>query len=417
MAQKTTWIYGQGLRYRDQLFELDLPNIPIYLEVPGGPESLAGFAQPRRRAVTLRFYDREDLLRAVISSNAGACPILALSWEDLDTGCGSFDLTLATDYGIGHGWRMDLHLWNNPVPSYCGFVQGVPLDGGTERSFKYQGYGGLGLLDGVLVTEKFAAGQPVHSIVLALARLSESQLKKIQVLPSQVRSTQYKTSGELNFLRTPVKEAIKQASELAGDFQWGIDAQRRFFFAPQSNLVDYHGWVGKHLTTYEPREDSSLVANAIYTKFGKSRTDLDPSHPLYKTNWLEDVVQDAASQALYGVQSAIYTAPSSLNQVDAYRGAGEELRRRKDPRRYARVAGLQFTGTSLPVTGLARIVGKGGTQLVLRKKRLSYSLDNGRINVTADFGDIDYAASEVLASLTANQAAESLARQNAQRTS
>ena len=409
---KTVPIYGHPLlRYRRQV--PDTPNATIYRDLGGLDLSSYNLNQPFRRAVTLRFYDTQDILQAVVSSNAQYCPILALKWDDLDSGSGSFDLELATDLGLARGWRLDIHLWNNQAPAYSGFIQQKPTAGSTDRTFKYGGYGGLALLDRVFVTATYPA-QPVSSIANQLARLAEQRVR-IQVFDSQIASSSYSTLGDLKFLRTPVKQALEQCAQLAGGYEWGIDANRRFFFRPAPTETDWHGWVGKHLETFVPEEDSSKIANRIYIKGGKVRGDLAADHPLYKTNWLEDVIEDTDSQALYGVCEDDFSAPATLNLIDALRAADQELKRRAYPRAYARVDGLEFAGTPLSTSGKARIVGQSGQQLILPKKRLRYRLAKGGVTVDADFGDIDFSASNTVANLVANAAAEALSRQNSQR--
>lgn len=391
----------------------DLDNPLIYRGLWGpaglGPGPLE---QPNRRALTLRFYDRDGLLHRVLSSNAQQGFILGLNWDISDVGCGQLDLKLSEDIGLEYDFRCDVHLWNQLTPVYSGFLAELPDPGSTERVISYTFLGGYHLLDRVYVTASYQA-QPVYGIVVDVLNQAAARLP-ITVEALKIDPIAYSTVGELKFLRTKLTAVLKQLASLAGGYSWGVDSEAQLFFQAPSSEVDLHTWVGKHLETYVPRTDYREIITRLYIKTGKVRSDLDPADPLYKTNWLPDYLDDAAAQDLYGIREGEYSAPSVLNLVDALVAGQVELDRRKAPRRFAQVTGYTFAGTVPTVRGQARIVGRNGQELTYPKKRLRYAVDGSRVKVDLELGDYDATPGDLIGRLAATEAAEQLARQQSQ---
>lgn len=399
-----------GLRYRE-------PGLIYRGLVPGQGEEGFGLSQPHRPGTIIRIYDRDDLLQHQLSSNVQRPIVLDWKFELLDTGCGSFDLTLSKEIQLGHDWRVDFHLYNDPAPWYSGWLQDRPAAGGTERKFSLGGYGFFSMAEDVLVTATFPAGQRPSQIADALGRMLERQTGRRVIYSSgQIANSNYVTSGEIKFLRTDFKTAMKQICDLAGGYTWGVDERRRFFFRQESQAItdDSRWWVGKHLRTYVPVEDSSKIRNRIFVKLGKVRTDLNVAHPLFGTNFLEDPIEDADSVALYRPREMIYSASSLLSPTDAVRGAAIELARRARPTQKARVTGVEFRGRRILPDGLARVTGRGGAVLELPKKKITYEAEGSSIRCNVDLGEQDATPGSLLALITRAQAEESLNRQNSQ---
>ncbi|MBN9415977.1 MAG: hypothetical protein J0I12_11100 [Candidatus Eremiobacteraeota bacterium] len=407
MARVSTSYRRGGTGYR-------LPGIVYrrtYDEVFSGAAALV---QPRRRAVTVRIYDRQDLLVAILSTNAQRPTILALDWELLDTGCGAFTMELAADPGIQHDFRLDIHLWNDPDPIYSGLVQRLPEPGSTNRTFTFGGYGFLDMLNRMLVTETYGP-QNVRAIVNDLSAKLGARQPRLVPDQTQVDYVPYSTAGSLAFLRTLAKDALKQLAELAGGYTWGVDADRKLFFKAPNQAVDMHSWVGKHLETFTPQSESDAIVTVVYVKAGKVRNDLPSDNPFYKTNWLEEPIKDDAAIALWEWREGVYSAPSVLNLVDAAVAATVWLSQNSKPRQYASVKGLVYDGERLSCVGQARIVGKGGAQFILPKKSLKFKLGPTSVDVSLELGDLDYTAAVVVSRLAAATGAENLARQNSQK--
>lgn len=369
--------------------------------------------QPARRAVTVRVYDLDDLMVAQIGSNSQQCTLLGADWQLLETGCGSFELETSVPLNVGADYRVDIHLWNNPTAIYSGLIQDIPDVPSTEQTYKYEGYGLFDYFNRMVIDTTYTA-QNLRGIVIDLANLAASRYRRFTVDQGQVASVSYNLTGTLDFLNVPLKDAMKQASDLSGDYVWGIDAQRRFFFQPRSSVVDQNLWVGKHLETFVPRASTVDLQNVLYVKCGAVRKDLPTTDRLYKTNWLDAPVKNLDSIALYGIREGVYNAPGVLGLIDAQQSAQVELSRRSQPRRYASIGGLIYNGQDLSCTGSARVVGKGG-EITLPKKSLKFSLKDTFVDVSLELGDLDYGAELLIARLQATAAAETLARQQSQK--
>lgn len=394
----------------------DLDNPLIYRGLWGtgglGPGQLV---QPNRRAITLRFYNRDGLLTRVLSSNAQHGYLVSLSWDVSAAGCGQCDVHTTEELDLEFDYRCDVHLWNQLDPVFSGFLLENPRPGTTERIAQYTFYGGYYLLDQVYITATYAP-QSVYGIVVDILRQATARLP-IALNLLKIQTTTYNTSGELKFLRSKLTSVLKQLADLAGGYSWGVDADSEFFFQAPSDDIDMHTWVGKHLDTYVPREDTRELCNKLYIKAGKVRSDLPSDDPFYKTNWLPEPLEDEESQGLYRVREGEFSAPSVLNLVDAARAGQVELDRRKVPRRYATVTGLTFDGTVPAATGKARIVGRNGVEFIYPKKRLRWTVDSARIRIDLELGDYDPTPGDLFGRLAATQAAEELARQQSQQQS
>lgn len=370
--------------------------------------------QPNRRSVTVRIFDKDDLLVVQLSSNAQHCQLVGLSWKLLETGCGEFEMTTSVRLPVDHDYRIDVHLWNAAIPIYSGLIQNIPDAGGTERTFRYEGYGFFDYINRMIITTKYPA-QSLRGIAVDLASQAAIRYKRFEIDHSLVSSSNYSMTGQLDFLNTPLKDALNQVADLAGDYVWGINAERKFFFGPRSTDVDMHLWVGRHLKTWAPRSDSSAIVNTLYIKCGTVRKDIPTDNPLYKTNWLDTPATDAASIEQFGIREGIFSAPGVLGLIDAQQAGQVELSRRAQPRRYAQVSGPVYNGELLSCSGSARVIGQDGEELILPKKSIKCELKGTFIEVKLELGDLAYGAALIVARLAAVAAQENLARQQSQK--
>lgn len=413
---------GAGLRYRlpGLLYRSGL----IYRGLYGGGDAVAGgVVLPRRRGVLLRLFDPQGRRVAEITTNSGRQTLHKLSFELLPTGPGAFDMEL-TELPPGvepsHEWRVDVHLWNSVSPIYSGYVQEPPLPGGTDYGFAYEGHGYFGQTERVLVSGRYEPGTLVHQAVDDLVRREIEPRTGVLYRASKIEATTYRLQSPLKFLNTPFRDAMRQLANLAGGWEWGVDELRHFWFrAEDDSVIDAARlWVGKHVETAVFRADSSKVLNHLRISQGQVRNDLASDHPLYKTNWLEDPLEDVgvgSSQERYGIRMGVHRAPNVLSPTDAVRSAAAELRRRRDAPPRATVKGLEFQGVPITCRGLARIASRDGRQIyLLAPKRARYRVEGARVAVDLELGDLEPRPYHFEAELVARQAAEELARQASQ---
>lgn len=418
-------VYGEmepGLHYRLPVLRYRAGS--VYRGTYGGPGARAGegIALPRRPAVTLKFYDRFDVKQAEITSNSGRQLISRLKFSLLPTGPGEFDLGLVDLprwAELTDEVRVDVHLWNSPTPIYSGFIQESPLPGGSENGYDFSGHGFYEHTNRVLVTGTYEHTL-THKVVDDLVRRFLEPNTRVVYNSSKIATSSYTITGPLKFIRTPFREAMKQLSNLAGGYEWGVDERREFFFRPEdTSTVDAaRAWVGRNVETAVFRGDNAGVVNRMYVVLGQVRTDLDPSHPLYKTNHLEEPLEAAGqggSQQIYGIREGTHRAPNLLTPTDAIRSAAAELNQRQDRKVRGTARGIEFVGETIPCRGRARITSRDGRNVyALPAKRVRYAVEGTRVAVELELGDLAPKPFHWQADLVARQAAEELNRQASQ---
>lgn len=371
--------------------------------------------QPVRGATSIRFYDRDGALVGIISTNSAGCILSSLQFELLDSGPGMFRLVLAQtpSFDLQHEYRMDVHLWNNVDAIYSGFIQRRPWPGTTTQPREYGGFGYSEHLNRVLITGEWA-NKYVYEILTDIVKDQIVPVTGVLYDSAQIEADKRYLVSEINFLRVPFREAIKQLSRLAGSSEYGVGADRKFFFRAPVETVTEHFWYGKHFAHVTGDEDSSKIINRKYIKLGKVRTDLNQAHWLFKTNWLEEYLENTESQETYGRRDGVYSAPSVFTSTDAIRATAAELDDASQLEEPVRVRDIIYTGTPILTRGKMRVIGRGGHELTLPKKRCRYTVQGSRTLVDVELSDLDRTPAEWLAELASREAMENLARQQSQ---
>lgn len=395
--------------YAEPLFS-DVIFADWYADVAGNK-----LTQPSRPGVTIRFFDRSDVLKGVISTNTSKCLLSAMRFELLDTGPGMFELTLASDppFQVLHDSRVDIHLWNDPDPYYSGAVQSITWPGSTERARTLSGFGysehvNRILLDGTW--ESKYAWEIVRDI------LKDQVAPNTKVLFDDAlieRSTDYLIS-KFVLQRTAPKDALKQLAALAGGAIYGVNENRRFFWRSPSATITEHLWYGRHVGEITGDLDAAKLANRYWIKLGSIRTDLAPTDPFLKTNWLKEYIESTESQATYGRRDTVYTAPSMLDALDALRAADVDMTNNSVPQNPIRLKDVIFDGQRVTADGNVRVVGVGARELSLPKKKAIYRATGPRVSLELELGALERSPAEWISELTAREALEQLSRQQSQ---
>jgi len=321
------------------------------------------YSQPYRPGCyTLIFYNADGTKLGRIGSDMGQNPVISCEFELTETGCGAFTLVLgeAPGFTINYGTRLDIHLFDDVQPWYSGFVIEKPLAGSTSPTLKYTGHGYVAQLDWILVDADYS-DQDIAGVAKSIVRNEVEPVTGILYRSSKITATGYRASG-LSFSQTKASEAIKQLAEFASNYRYGVDAYREFFFKPISTDINEQArfTVGKHLSEFLPKESIDKLCNRILVKSGQ----------ISEGDNILATVEDAASQATYGLREEVKTIPSALTATDATRWGQTQIARFKDPIKSASVKGVQLwsvtpTGTytvrKLTPEGQARITSEDGT--------------------------------------------------------
>lgn len=311
------------------------------------------------------------------------------SFDLVPTGCGQIMLDmhdLPSGVSMTHGTRVDVHLRGRVKPIYSGFIQQPPGTGTTDWPKVYRGHGWYALLESLTVSATYTS-RSVWSVADALAKTLENVSGgRIRYNAGKiVKNARSKyVLAEIRFQpRMKIKDAFTTLAGLAGGFEFGVDANRDFWFRPPSTTVEDASrlWSGKHVHKLSVTEDSSKLANRIWIRSGQRNAD--------GNNLLELPVEDLASQSTYGLREDFVTAPSVFADTDGYRYGAVQLQQRKAPKQQVQVGGIELGSRIIKCEGYVRVTADDADATVyeLPKKRVGYSIDGNGIACTVQVGD------------------------------
>lgn len=280
-------------------------------------------------------YRSDGTKTAIFGAGSESNNIESLKFELIETGCGSFEIifkSLPDNSELDYRQRIDIHLFNDPRPWYSGYVITRPVKGTTDETFKFTGHGYYNILEKVYITAVYE-NMEVSAIVADIVRKVESAVG-LQFNGNKLIDTSYRIT-RIEFDHVSVKDALKQLSDFAVDYVYGVDEYRQMYFKPRVNEINEQArfWVGQHLDEYQPTWDVEKVINRAYIKGGK----VDDAGE----QWLA-TVEDVASQEEYGLQETVLTLPSAYNASDAIRWGLNQIERNKEPVKSAKVKGVKL---------------------------------------------------------------------------
>lgn len=106
----------------------------------------------------------------------------------------------------------------------------------------------------------------ISEIVSEIAR--QAELKSgLNYNRNLLINTNY-TASRIQFDGVTAKDALKQLSDFAIDYVYGVDEYRRLFFRPRNREVNEQArfWVGEHLNSFEPQEDAEKFITLFRSK-------------------------------------------------------------------------------------------------------------------------------------------------------
>lgn len=300
----------------------------------GGGETAVTTARPGEYSV--KVYNADGTKLAEWGSSVGNNPVLALNFELLQTGCGSFEMRigeLPATATLNHGMRLDIHLFGDVAPWYSGYITERPVAGTTARPYTFNGYGFFQQLDWVLVTSTYT-NMDIATVVKSILQNVVEPDTQINYQSNKVINVGYMAT-KLRFENVTAKEALKQLSAFATGYVYGVDERRDFFFRPIRATINEQArlFVGVHVSEYNPTEDLNDLVN--YAVINGSTLDESGSNVLA-------VAQSLASQAVYGLRKKVLDIPAAVGTADAARWGAAEIDRLKDPVKRATIKGLKL---------------------------------------------------------------------------
>lgn len=354
------------------------------------------FAAPIRRAggvvieypvidghYVIDFYNSNGQRVASVGCDAKEGPLIDAEFK-LDTnGCSEFSFTLARNHGveIGYGQRVDIRLFGDAQPWYSGYIQTRPVDGTTEDKWKYKGYGFFAQLEHVVVNRSYA-GQDIASIAGDVIANDIEPGTGARYNESKIYAVGY-TASAISFDYATAKDVLKQLSEFAVNYRYGVDQYRDVFFRPLVTEINENSrlWVGHHIERFVPEEDISTIVNVVYVQGGTLNS--SGSNIMYQTS-------DAESIAKYGKRAAVLSIPSAYAASDAVRWGENELQTLKEPKRTAKIEDIhnEVAKRNIRPEGMARITTYDGENSYdYPIQTVKYKLSKDGIVMTMELGE------------------------------
>ncbi len=339
----------------------------------------------KKALVQIIAYAQDGTKTAIFANDVEQTPFVSVDFELLSTGCGSCKLKfnkLPQTTELKYGQRIDIHLFGDWRPWYSGYILTIPAHGGTSESFEITAKGYFDKLKNVLLFEQYE-NMEVTDIVKDIAQKIEHKTG-IKANSSKMHMVNYKIS-KIVFDGVDAKEALKQLSEFAVDWVYGVDEQRDLFFKIRNDKINEEArfWVGQHLNSFEPTINVDKIVNNAHIK-GAGLDDKGES-------WLCKL-QDTESQNKYGIYEAVWTLPTAYTEEDAKRWGQSELDKYKQPIFSAKVKGLnleypkpdgEFWVRRLSCDGKAAITDLNGSQRSYPITKIKYTISESK-GITCD---------------------------------
>jgi hypothetical protein len=401
--------YGAGYKY-GQLAGATFLNAVASMSYRGNLYFAWGrFAGGRTLPVTVTFplqgagykiiiYDTLGVKLEEISSETQESPLLSFEFELLTSGCGTFKFKLSQDLNVAltYNYRVDVHLFGDDDPWYSGYIIKMPQAGTTEIVQEYSGYGFYNQLDDVMVNRTYTSKQISWIVRDLISTLIEPQTDIVYDV-AKIAPTSYVVQ-DIKWDRVSAKEVFKQLAELALGYEWGVDEERDFFFRQkETTIADVaRMWAGKHLTKFVPEANVEKIKNKIHIYSGQVEVGNETGYVL--------TVEDATSQAAYGVKESKETLPSVLSDDDAEQWGNYKLSELKDPVQSAKIEGIEVFQTKIEARGKAKITSADGlNSYELPIEKVKYKISSKGIVVDVELGEKDVFLSKATLALLAKQ--------------
>ena len=354
---------------------------------------------------TVIAYNSAGTKTAVFGAGSEFNSIEKLSFELVETGCGKVEIIfrkMPTNSELDYRRRIDIHLFNDIKPWWSGYVITRPIIGSTDDNYKFTGHGFYNLLDKVFIFATYE-NMEVSAIVADIARKIERQVG-LTFNGNKIVNTAY-TISKIEFDGVTAKEALKQLSDFAIDYVYGVDELRELYFKPRINEINEQArfWVGKHVGKYQPSWDVEKIVNKAYIKGGN----VDEQGE----QWLCSV-ENLESQLKYGVQEAVWSLPSAYAVSDAQRWGLNQINRYKEPIKAVKISNIvleypkpdgSFFVRKLSTQGQAAITDLDGFRYDYPIIKLKYNISGkDGIKLDVELGEQPFSIDRYFADLDRN---------------
>ncbi|GAG89798.1 unnamed protein product, partial [marine sediment metagenome] len=165
-----------------------------------------------------------------------------------------------------YNYRVEICLYSQPNSWFTGFITKLP-EKGTDKIQHYSGYGYVKQLSWIRVNEVDTA-EEVADIIEDTVNDYLVPNTDIQKNSDKLDTPIYAMASTIYWERVTALDMFQRLQQLAGDYEFGIDEERDFYFREIDSLIREKFWIGKHLTKFKASEDQEAIRNKLYVKCG-----------------------------------------------------------------------------------------------------------------------------------------------------
>lgn len=351
--------------------------------------------------INVDIFSPSGIKTDAFASDVEENPLAQIQFELVSTGCGACTLTfkkLPKISSLNYGSRIDISLFGDHRPWWSGYVLTLPDQGGTQTEFKITAHGYYNALKNVLIFNTYE-NMEVSDIVKDILLTVESRTG-VKYNSSKVYAVGYAIT-KIVFDGVNAQECLKQLSEFAYDFVYGVDERQELFFKQRVTAINEEArfFVPQHVDGFEPTVNLDKLTNWARIKGGN----IDEQGE----SWLA-TVENTDSQQAYGRRESVWTLPTAYSPEDVKRWGESELAKYKDPIQSAKVKGVsirypkpnKFWVRKLSTDGKAAIYNLDGElkQYPISKIKYTINADKG-INCDLELGEPVFALDKYLFSI------------------
>lgn len=185
-------------------------------------------------------------------------------------GCGEFSFRLPRklfeELAISGSYNVRIYYRNPDTASYDLWYQGQienksPSIRGNSEDIAISGHGYQSQLSGIYLDGVTYTSQEASVIVKSILDTYVTPNTNISYSVSDLEATTF-TFDTLEF-NTDALSALQTIADTVGTREWGVDANRNFFFKARSSTVGFRYSVGRNITNYSENQDFKEIVNRI----------------------------------------------------------------------------------------------------------------------------------------------------------
>ena len=225
----------------------------------------------------LKIYDTSGVKVAEITGDLKNPTLTNLEFENLQQGgCGAFSFTLAKPYTqatITYDYKVEIYIFNpTQVLFYTGKIINKPVEG-TDKPQTYLGWGYFNELEKKIIDTEIAPGSDIAVAVTSVLDTYIIPYTSILKDATLIETVSHDLVATIDFEDEYANEIFKRLTELAVDYKFGVNEDRKFYFQAIDTSVNYYWHVGKHLTEFHPEEDPSDLVKKVIAVYPEVFTD------------------------------------------------------------------------------------------------------------------------------------------------